>query len=121
LGPFRVLERVTPVSYRLSLPPQVKMHPVFHVSWLLPYVDGRAAFPDRVTELPPVYLPDGSLGFEAERVLEGRKVKRRGRWVWEYLVLWRGQPVSEASWEPAGNLSECPELIADWHAENDDE
>ena len=37
-GPFEVLDRVGPVSYRLALPLTVKEHSVFHVSLLTKYV-----------------------------------------------------------------------------------
>jgi hypothetical protein len=37
-GPFEILDRVGLVAFRLALPPTVKAHDVFHVSFLKEYV-----------------------------------------------------------------------------------
>ena len=34
LGPFRIIERINPVVFRLALPPTFRIHNVFHVSLL---------------------------------------------------------------------------------------
>ena len=37
-GPFEVLAKIGPVAYQLSLPPNIKVHDVFHVSLLKKYI-----------------------------------------------------------------------------------
>ena len=58
LGPFTVTAVISPVSYRLSLPPSMsRVHPVFHVSRLLPWTgNSDSDFPDR--EIPDQPIPD---------------------------------------------------------------
>ena len=36
-GPFPILGKVGKVSYRVELPPRLKIHHVFHASYLKPY------------------------------------------------------------------------------------
>src|SRR5258708_18219402 len=36
-GPFKVLEVLSPVNYRLELPTQSSIHPLFHIDLLTPY------------------------------------------------------------------------------------
>lgn len=116
LGPYRIVEQVSPVSYRLALPRSVKLHDVFHVDLLRAYKDPRSEFPARSSPAPVIRLPDGDTAYIVDDIIDSRQRRVRGKLVREYLVLWRGFPESEATWEPSANLTECADMIADYDA-----
>ena len=65
-GPYQVLEHLGKVAYRLELPQQSKIHPVFHVSQLKKKLGNL----DHVTpELPPV-KEDGMVLLEPKRIVD---------------------------------------------------
>jgi hypothetical protein len=68
VGPFKVIERIGKVVYKLELPPNLKMHNVFHVQLLKKYRDNGKVQPP-----PPPIEIDDSLEYEVERVLGHRE------------------------------------------------
>ena len=48
--------------------------------------------------------------YEIEKILRWRKIKRGRRILTEYLVLWKGYPVTEASWIQAEQFSYLDQL-----------
>ena len=109
LGPFQITERVNPVAFLLALPPHFQIHDVFHVSLLESYyssqIEGR-----QLLSPPPVELPTGE-EYEVDQILDSRVHRRQ----LQYLVLWRGYPISEATWEPSRHLRNAAEVVRDFH------
>ena len=64
IGPFKIQQVLSPLNYRLELPPHLKMHDVFHVSLLKPYHSPLPGQPSS-TGAQPV-LVDGEPEWEVE-------------------------------------------------------
>ena len=105
-GPFRILERVSPVAYRIKLPETMKIHNVFHMDLLNPYHETRA-YGENYPQ-PPPELIDGEEEFEVEDIISDRKHGRNR--IQQYLVKWKGYPASENSWVNANDLH-APEIL----------
>jgi hypothetical protein len=41
IGPFKIIQIVSPVQYKLELPTNIQEHPVFHISLLKPYLSNE--------------------------------------------------------------------------------
>ena len=93
--PFEILETVGPAAYKLALPPDSKIHNVFHVSQLKPFIpDHSPLFADIGT------LPDLSAHATApELILDHRLVKKGNTTIPQVLVKWSKLPASSAMWE----------------------
>ena len=100
-GPFPVAQVLSPVTYRLTLPEQWKIHPVFHVDLLTPYKE--TTFHGANYTRPPPDLVDGEEEYEVEKILDSR-VRGQRRQV-QYLVKWVGYPDSDNQWLNADQLT----------------
>ena len=100
-GPFPVAQVLSPITYRLTLPEQWKIHPVFHVDLLTPYKE-TAFHGDNYTR-PPPDLIDGEEEYEVEQIVDSR-TRGRNRKV-QYLVKWVGYPESDNQWLDADQLT----------------
>ncbi|GKA86980.1 ty3-gypsy retrotransposon protein [Tanacetum coccineum] len=94
-GPYEILERIGKVAYRLALPVTSKIHPVFHVSILKPFLGSES---EAVAEIPG----ESDEGFVVEQPLTvcgSRFVLRDGSLVKQVLVQWAGRSPEDATWE----------------------
>jgi hypothetical protein len=100
-GPFRVAQVMSPVSYRLTLPLQWKIHPVFHIDLLSPYRETEVHGRNYQRPLPE--LIDNEEEYEVESILDSRRTGR-GRKL-QYLIKWKGYPDADNQWEDYRNVT----------------
>jgi hypothetical protein len=107
-GPFKVLRKIGIVAYMLDLPPESRLHLVFHVSALKKKL-GQSVSP--LSTLPPIDR-HGDIQPEPAQILERRMVKRCGRSITEVLVRWSGSFVDDDTWELLWALqNQFPHLV----------
>ena len=114
-GPCEIIKSIGPNAYKLKLPEQLqgKMHDVFHISLLEPYIEN--SIPERETPPPPPVGDDLDF-YEVEAVLDSRVKHRKV----EYLVHWKGYGPDNRTWEPFDNLivdGQYP-AVKDFHKRN---
>ncbi|CAH9114190.1 unnamed protein product, partial [Cuscuta europaea] len=104
-GPFEILERIGAVAYKLKLPDDSKIHPVFHVSLLKKVLSPNTSF----QPLPECLDEEMELQVAPEEVVD-TKANPEGEV--EVLIHWKGVPSFEDSWEPKQVIQE---LFPDFH------
>jgi hypothetical protein len=93
-GLFKVTQVMSAVNYRLELPTQWSIHPVFHIDLLTPYHE--TPIHGANYQRPPPDLVEGEEEYEVETVLASRHFGRRKKL--QYLVKWKGYPDSDNQW-----------------------
>ena len=97
-GPFKVIDTIGNVAYKLDLPSEVQIHDIFHVSQLKKAVGYQGPF---------VPLPVNSqqqLKWEPLAVLDRKLVKRGNRAEAQLLIHWKHLSPAEATWEFASEI-----------------
>lgn len=107
-GPFKVLESIGGGrAFRLLLPDQWKVHPVFHPSLLKPAI-GQAKRPTN----PQGLVESNSTEYAVDSIVNSRINRNK----LEYLVSWANYGPSDRTWEPAEIIREdVPELVQSFH------
>jgi hypothetical protein len=116
VGPFKIMQRIGEVAYKLKLPAKLKMHDVFHVSLLKQYrSDGR--YP----ALPEVIDLTGELNYQVDTILAHRERRAGGRSkrvLTSYLVQYADLGPEYNAWVPEKRLlRDCPAVLQAYQAE----
>jgi transposase InsO family protein len=93
-GPFKVTQVMSAVNYRLELPTQWSIHPVFHIDLLMLYCE--TPIHGANYQRPPPDLVEGEEEHEVETVLVSRRFGCGKKL--QYLVKWKGYPDSDNQW-----------------------
>jgi hypothetical protein len=102
IGPFPVEQVINKQAYKLKLPQNMTIHPVFHVSLLEPANLAQ----ETTREQPDAFRFDATAPdvYEVQEVVE-QETTDEGKWL--YKVRWKGYGPEEDTWEPAEHLSEA--------------
>ncbi|KAK1694297.1 hypothetical protein QYE76_010994 [Lolium multiflorum] len=94
-GPYKILERIGSVAYKLDLPDSCGIHPVFHVSQLKTFVPDYSPVFSTLPSFPELDTGDP----EPESILERRLVKKGNTAIPQGLINWKGIAADAATWE----------------------
>ncbi|GAA5977503.1 hypothetical protein JCM11641_000983 [Rhodosporidiobolus odoratus] len=90
-------------TYRLTLPPDDRAHPVFHSSKLKRYIPNDASLhSSREPPRPEPIDVEGEKEYIVEAIVDEKGKGRRRR----SLVKWEGYLDSDNTWEPLGNVED---------------
>jgi len=111
-GPFKVIW-ASPMNCKLELPPQMRIHPVFHNSLLKPYTETAAHGPN-FARPPPEIVGEEEGHYEIKKILQSRPTRNHKST--QYLVHWKGYTEANCTWIPAKELMHAKELVAQFEA-----
>jgi hypothetical protein len=104
--PFTINKRISDVVFQLELPHQWKIHNVFHVSLLTPYV--KTELHGQTFSEPPLEIIEGDPEFEVEQIVGSRRIGKKKSL--QYKIHWKGYSSAHDSWEPATQVHALKEI-----------
>ena len=114
-GPFEIMEKVSPVAYRLRMPASYRIHPVINIAHLESYEPDDNDAGDRtkrnLQRLDFEDLPE----FEVEAILGEKMVRRnRKKAQKQYRVRFIGYGPEFDEWLTANQLRNAPDVLRHW-------
>ncbi len=120
-GPFEVIEKISPITYRLRLPASYKIHPVISIAHLQPYRESPPELGERKTRrlnrLDFEDLPE----YEVERIVgefyedvRTRKAGKAGRRVQRLVTRFVGYGPEWDDYLTRADLRNAPDIPKEW-------
>ena len=77
-GPLKIVAKVGKISYKLKLPPHLKIHPVFHASVLKPYPENKDDPNRNKSQRAPITITS-SYDQEMEAIIDYQAKRKQGQ------------------------------------------
>jgi hypothetical protein len=106
-GPYKVLQNIGTMEYKLELPTSSRVHPVFHVSCLNKVIGDNIPVQTIFVELDEevkIILDPGAITDTRIRQLRNRSIS-------EYLIKWRKLSAEDSTWEDVSFIQNHLELL----------
>jgi hypothetical protein len=106
-GPYKVLQKIGTMEYKLELPASSRVHPVFHVSCLKKVIGDKISVQTILLEINE----EGKIILEPEAITDTRIHQLRNISISKYLIKWRKLPAKDSTWEDDSFIKKHPELL----------
>ena len=106
-GPYKVLQNIGTMAYKLELPASSRVHPVFHVSCLNKVMGDKIL----VQTILPKLNEEGKIILEPKAVTETRSRQLPNRSTSKYLIKWKNLPTQYSTSEDENFIQKHPELL----------
>ena len=110
VGPFKVIERIGRLAYRLQLPDNMRIHPVISIAHLEPSTDPALDPYYRHRSPPPAVTVEGEIEYEIDRLVRKRRVRKGKGWSIQYLIRWKGFGPEHDTWQPERDVMDTVAL-----------
>ena len=116
VGPFRIIKRVGRLAYKLDVPNDWKIHPVFSIAQLEPASSPiKDLFERTRLQHPPSVFVKGDINyhksFKIERFLNKRAVKKIRGLAIKYFICWTGYGPEKDRWYNIKDLDNAANLV----------
>ena len=106
IEPFRILERIDRLTYRLELPDNMRIHDVVSVAHLKPVINSAKDSYRRRRSPPSVIVLNEENEYEIEKLIRKRRIRRGRDWSTQYLIRWRDYGPEHDTWQPEHTVAD---------------
>ena len=113
-GPYEVIEKLSPVTYRIRLDSSLAIHNVINIAHLEPYSLSPVAYGPRVTGESQKRNRMGEIEWEVDKIIAERRRRQGSRLIPFFRVRYSGFGPEHDEWIPKSWLRNAPKVLRNW-------